>query len=325
MRADRLIAILLMLQQRTQVTAAEVADELEVSERTARRDLDALAVAGLPVYSQVGRGGGWRLAGDGRTDLSLLTSDEARSIVLAISGATGLGASTRTALQKLQAALPDRSRSSAMAAAAVTIIEPDGWEPALRRHRHEPPARLDEVHRATVDNERVVIRYRARDGRETEREIDPHAVVDHGGTWYVIAQTQSGRRTFRLDRITDVTPTGRRGDRPGDFDAAAVWREVRADIDELRAPMQVEVRVRASMVRPIRMAFGRRADLADPPPGAVDDTWVEGVVRGHSVASIGWELAGFGGTVEVVAPDAVRAELARIGRELVAGHDTGGR
>src|SRR6266446_8920577 len=82
MRADRLVAILLLLQTRGQVTAAEVAAELEVSERTARRDLDALGMAGVPIYSQQGRNGGWRLAGGGRTDLSGLTAGEARALFL---------------------------------------------------------------------------------------------------------------------------------------------------------------------------------------------------------------------------------------------------
>lgn len=65
MRADRLVAILLMLQARGHVTAAQVAEELEISERTARRDLDALGMAGLPIYSRQGRNGGWELAGGG--------------------------------------------------------------------------------------------------------------------------------------------------------------------------------------------------------------------------------------------------------------------
>src|SRR5713226_6407293 len=81
-RADRLVAILLLLQVRARVTAAEVADELEVAERTARRDLEALGMAGLPIYSQQGRNGGWRLAGGGRTDLSGLTAGEARALFL---------------------------------------------------------------------------------------------------------------------------------------------------------------------------------------------------------------------------------------------------
>ena len=99
MRADRLVAILLLLQQRGQVTAAEVATELEVSERTARRDLDALGMAGLPVYSTQGRNGGWRLAGGGRTDLSGLTAAEARALFLVAGPSSATTPELRAALQ----------------------------------------------------------------------------------------------------------------------------------------------------------------------------------------------------------------------------------
>src|SRR5580704_2914080 len=114
MRADRLVATLLLLQARGQVTAAEVAAELEVSERTARRDLDALGMAGLPIYSQQGRNGGWRLAGGGRTDLSGLTAGEARALFL-LTGPASVAASPQLkgALRKLVRALPEPLRSGA--------------------------------------------------------------------------------------------------------------------------------------------------------------------------------------------------------------------
>src|SRR5438045_8611027 len=99
-RADRLVAILMLLQTRGQVTAAEGAEELEVSERTARRDLDALGMAGLPVYSLQGRNGGWRLAGEGRTDLSGLTAAEARALFL-VAGPNMATPEVKTALRKL--------------------------------------------------------------------------------------------------------------------------------------------------------------------------------------------------------------------------------
>ena len=110
MRADRLIAILLMLQQRGQVTAGEVAAELEVSERTARRDLDALGVAGVPIYSSQGRGGGWRLAGGGRTDLSGLTAAESRALFLAAGPSSSASPQLQAALRKLVRALPEPFR-----------------------------------------------------------------------------------------------------------------------------------------------------------------------------------------------------------------------
>src|SRR6478752_6330264 len=106
MRADRLVAILLLLQTRGHVTAGEVAAELEVSERTARRDLEALGMAGLPVYSQQGRNGGWQLAGGGRTDLTGLTAAEARALFL-VAGPSSATPEVRAALRKLVRALPE--------------------------------------------------------------------------------------------------------------------------------------------------------------------------------------------------------------------------
>src|SRR3954462_9948281 len=116
MRADRLVAILLMLQARGQVTAGEVAEELEVSERTARRDLDALGVAGLPIYSVQGRNGGWRLIGGGKTDLSGLTAPEARALFLVAGPSSKATPEVKAALRKLVRALPETFRDHAEAA-----------------------------------------------------------------------------------------------------------------------------------------------------------------------------------------------------------------
>src|SRR3954469_2814961 len=135
MRADRLVAILLMLQARGQVTAAEVAEELEVSERTARRDLEALGTAGLPIYSQQGRGGGWRLVGGGKTDLSGLNAAEARALFLVAGPSSTATPELRAALRKLVRALPESFRTQAEAASTALVVDPLGWglsQPAAR-------------------------------------------------------------------------------------------------------------------------------------------------------------------------------------------------
>src|SRR6187455_2253936 len=127
MRADRLVAILLMLQARGRVTAAEVAAELEISERTARRDLEALGVAGLPIYSQQGRNGGWQLMGGARTDLSGLTSAEARALFLVAGPASSATPEIKAALRKLLRALPEPFRADAEAASAAVHVDRTGW------------------------------------------------------------------------------------------------------------------------------------------------------------------------------------------------------
>src|SRR5881398_3349825 len=137
MRADRLVAILLMLQTRGQVTAAEVASELEISERTARRDLEALGMAGLPIYSKQGRNGGWQLAGGGRTDLSGLSADEARALFLVAGPASTATPEIKAALRKLVRALPEPFRAHAEAASSSVVVDPGGWGRTRRPQR--PP------------------------------------------------------------------------------------------------------------------------------------------------------------------------------------------
>ncbi|HWB65708.1 MAG TPA: HTH domain-containing protein, partial [Mycobacteriales bacterium] len=137
MKADRLVATLLLLQTRKKVTAAEVAAELEISERTARRDLEALAIAGLPVYPQAGRGGGWMLLGGARTDLSGLTAQEARTLFMVAGPEASATPELKAALRKLVRALPEPFRASAEVAASSVIIDPGGWG----HERPTPPKR----------------------------------------------------------------------------------------------------------------------------------------------------------------------------------------
>src|SRR3984885_1331903 len=140
MRADRLVAALLVLQARGRVTAEELALELEVSSRTARRDLEGLAMAGIPVYSQPGRGGGWRLLGGSRTDLSGLTAAEARTLFL-VAGPSAATPEVKAALRKLVQALPATFRPGAEAAAGALVLDPAGWD-----HRQVPaPDALEDL------------------------------------------------------------------------------------------------------------------------------------------------------------------------------------
>src|SRR3954468_16401975 len=204
-RADRLMAILLLLQHREQVTAAAVARELEVSERTARRDLDALGAAGVPVYSVQGRGGGWRLVGGARTDLSGLTAGEARALFLVAGPASAATPAVKAALRTLVHALPGTFRVQAEAAAASLVKDPHPW--GSSRVEPRPPRFLDELQDAVIRGVQVRLGYVDREGTETERTVHPLGVVAKGPWWYLVSTTEAGRRTFRIDRVSSVDPT----------------------------------------------------------------------------------------------------------------------
>lgn len=309
MRADRLVAILLLLQQRGQVTAAEVAAELEVSERTARRDLDALGMAGLPVYSVQGRGGGWRLAGGGRTDLSGLSQDEAQALFLVAGPQAGVTPELRAAIRKLVRALPEPLRDRAEAAAGSLVVDPTAWD---RISPGPAPPHLGEVQQACIDRAELQLAYRDRSGAPSQRLVQPLGVAAKDGTWYLLTDTHAGRRMFRVDRIEQVVRTGAPAVVPDDFDLPSAWAAASRHIDELRAPLRVQARARPDAVALLRRVLGTRATVGE----VAADGWVEVTLRGHSVRAIAAELAGFGALVEVVAPDELRAVLGAIGREL---------
>jgi predicted DNA-binding transcriptional regulator YafY len=312
MRADRLVAILLLLQQREQVTASEVAVELEVSERTARRDLEALATAGVPVYSVQGRGGGWRLLGGARTDLSGLTASEARALFLVAGPASTATPAVKTALRKLVRALPEPFREQAEAAATSFVVDPRGWGSGQLAPR--PPRFLDELQEAVIRGVQVRLGYVDRNGSETERTVHPLGIVAKGPTWYLVSTTEAGRRTFRIDRVSSVVYTDDLVDRPAGFDLAESWREIADEVDRKRAPLEIQALCAPDGLGLLRMVLGGRLDIG----GSTPDGRIEIVIRGHDEYALAGELAGLIEWLEVTGPQRVRDHLASIGSALVA-------
>jgi predicted DNA-binding transcriptional regulator YafY len=308
-----LVATLLLLQSRGQVTAAEVAEELEISERTARRDLEALGVAGLPIYSVQGRGGGWRLAGGGRTDLSGLSAAEARALFLVAGPSSTATPEVKAALRKLVRALPEGFRAQAEAAAGALVVDPRQWDQTSTDHR-PPPPHLDALQDAVIDGVQVVLGYRARDGAVTERTVHPLGLASKGPVWYLVAGTAAGQRTFRVDRVSSVDRTADRVVRPEGFDLTVAWSEITDAVDELRVPLHARCLADPDAVSLLRMMFGPRLRIGPPAP----DGRVEVELRGHHVPALAGQLAGLGARVEVLEPPEVRERLAEVAGELAS-------
>jgi predicted DNA-binding transcriptional regulator YafY len=311
MRADRLVALLLMLQQRKRVTAAEVARELEISERTARRDLEALCVAGLPVYSERGRAGGWKLLGGGRTDLSGLTAQEARALFLVAGPASSATPELKAALRKLVRALPESFRSSAETAASSVVVDPHGWG---RRRRTFRPRHLDALQASTADGVQVRLGYSDRTGNTSLRTVHPLGLAQKGTTWYLLAGTTEGLRTFRVSRVRSVEETGEAVVRPDGFDLARSWEAVVERVDQLRSPVEVSALAVPEVVDSLQWVFEGQVVVGDSQGGGR----VPVAVRGQRIEMIASQLCGFGHRVEVIAPTEARHYLAALGAELVA-------
>ncbi|WP_280425884.1 helix-turn-helix transcriptional regulator [Nocardia carnea] len=308
MRADRLVAALLFLQHRGRVTAAELATELEVSVATARRDLEALAAAGIPVYPQPGRGGGWALVGGARTDLSGLSATETQALFLLVGSAASVSGEAKTALRKLLRALPHTFRADAEAAAGAAMNDRTGWS-GLDRPR---PDLVGLLQNAVVRRRRVRLAYTDAKGERSVRLVDPWGLVDKDDVWYLIAGTERGQRTFRVDRVVEAVATEDPAERPDDFALDRAWKEVVGEVERKRSRTWATVVVETRHVPILRDHFGRHCHTE----AELDDGRSRVRIAAPTPRDIARNLAGWGSLVEVLAPPPVQAELARIGSEL---------
>lgn len=261
MRAARLIRMVLLLQSRPTMTAAELAQELEVSERTVTRDAQALSEAGVPVYAERGRAGGYRLVGGYRTRLTGLARDEAEALFLSgLPSALremGLEDAASAARLKVSAALLPSLRNASTGVARRFHLDAPGWyrEPAT-------PELLPAVAEAVWDDRTVLARYR-RPGQDTEveRELAPYGLVLKAGVWYLCARAADDFRVYRIDRFTSVTVSDTRFVRDGDFDLPGFWNERAAQF--ARSILRAEVTLRLSEAA----AAGCRTPWTAWPPG----------------------------------------------------------
>ena len=308
MRADRLVAALLLIQSRGRLTAAELADELEVSVATARRDLEAMSAAGIPVYPQPGRGGGWSLVGGARTDLSGLTASEAQALFLLVGPAAAVSGEAKSALRKLVRALPQTFREDAEAAADATMIDPTRWGERDR----DRPALVDDLQAAVVRRRKVRLGYAGRRSEPNERLIEPWGLIDKDDVWYLMAGTEKGRRTFRVDRIVAAEITDEPAERPSDFELEAAWEEVVEQMEERRSRTWATVLVEQRYLPVMRDRFGRHCHVEE----LLEDGRARVRVGAPIPLDLARNLAGWGGLVDVEGPAEVRELLAQIGAEL---------
>jgi predicted DNA-binding transcriptional regulator YafY len=304
------VATLLIMQARGRITAAELAEELEISERTARRDLEALAMAGIPVYSQAGRNGGWSLLGGARTDLSGLTAAEARTLFLVAGPSSAVTPEAKAALRKLVQALPETFRAEAEAAASAVVLDPARWGATSA----PTPPHLAALQQAVVAGVQVRLGYADREGKESLRTVHPLGLVAKSSVWYLVADTPAGQRTFRVGRVRSVELTDEPVIKPEGFDLAEAWQSVVEAMDERRNALRALVYADPRAVGWLRGHFGNQVVVGDTRP----DGRVEVEIGAWSAGALAYDLVGFGDHIEVVRPQEVRGLMRDIGVGLVA-------
>lgn len=328
MRASRLVNLLLLLQARGGLTAAELSRELEVSVRTIHRDVEELSAAGVPIFAERGPHGGIRLVDGYRTRLTGMTADEAEALFLAglpgPAAQLGLGTVVAAAQLKVMAALPPELRSRASRIVERFHLDAAGWFQA-----DEPVPHLATLSAAVWDGTQVVITYdRGRGG--VERTVAPLGLVLKGGVWYVVALVDNQIRTYRGSRILDAVPLGEPVARPPDFDLATYWAETSAAYEREAPTVDVVVRVRHTHLERLRTVVGERVVEGAARLDEADPEWLRFRIRLPWPDEVPGQLLGVGSGLEVVEPAEVRARLIATAERVVAsyreaGRDTAGR
>ncbi|ANP54609.1 putative DNA-binding transcriptional regulator YafY [Streptomyces griseochromogenes] len=320
MRAARLIKMVLLLQSRVSMTAAELARELEVSERTVTRDAQALSEAGVPVYADRGRAGGYRLVGGYRTRLTGLARGEAEALFLSgVPGALremGLEDAASAARLKVSAALLPSVRDAPESAAQRFHLDAPAW---FREPR--TPALLPVIAEAVWDDRCVSARYRRRDG-EVERTLEPYGLVLKAGVWYLCARVadDGSVRTYRIDRFTAVDALAGRFPRDPDFDLPGCWAEQAERFARSILRAEVVVRLSPEGVRRLPYALEplsvREALAGAGEPDAEGWVTVTAPVESEEVAHS--QLSALGPEAQVLAPASLRERFARDAAALAA-------
>ena len=329
MRASRLVSALMLLQSRREMSARELADELDVSIRTVYRDMSSLQTAGVPIYADLGRNGGYRLVDGYRTRLTGLTIDEARALFLTgvpkAANDLGLGAVVAGAERKLEAALPAELRERAEIVRDRFHLDAPGWYDAGEATPH-----LATVAAAVWEQRRLTVLYRRwKEPDIVRRTLEPLGVVLKAGRWYLVAREDATTqpRTYRVGQVLEVETLDGRFDRPIGFDLAAYWS---ASVDGFRSQL-----VQGEAV--IRLTSRGRDRVADAYPATITDAivatestpddhgWVTATVPIESLDHAESEFLKLGRDVEVLEPAGLRERLVAAAEALTAIYTDGSR
>ncbi|HWN99233.1 MAG TPA: YafY family protein [Blastocatellia bacterium] len=316
MRADRLLSIMLLLQVHRLMTARELAERLEVSERTIHRDMEALSAAGIPVFAERGSHGGWALMEEYRTNLTGLNKDEIQALFATrpsrLLADLGLEKASDAALIKLLAAIPSGSRDDAEYARQRIYVDTSGWNSS-----RESVESLPVIQSAVWQERKLKFSYqRGVDCDPVERVVDPLGLVAKGSAWYLVASVEGQVRSYRVSRVVEASALDERCTRPKGFDLAAFWEQSAVTFKEnfprYYATLRAHPDILPRMYFPGRFA---RVERVDPPD---EHGWVKVLMRFQFEHEACEYALGFGSLVEAVEPATLREKVVEAAKNVIA-------
>ncbi|MGN9909284.1 helix-turn-helix transcriptional regulator [Phytohabitans sp. LJ34] len=324
MRADRLVSLVLLLRQRGRLSAATLARELEVSTRTVLRDIEALSAAGVPVYAERGRHGGFVLSPGFQTELTGLNHDEALALLVAGSRsgaqAFGLGSALASGMRKVVDALPESYRATAAGAARRLLVDPETDLLSRRLVAEEvPEAVVGEVRRAVFAGLKLRIHYAAVGQAPKWRTVDPIGLVTVRDQAYLLATRSGADRTYRLSRVLAAEALSEPAQRPDRVDLDQIWRErstrFRTGGDQVAVRLRVHPARRETLVGTALAVLAEETDA---------DGWLRMEVTFQDSRHAEWALWQLATSAEALAPQWLRTSLRDRAVAIAARYADGG-
>ena len=317
MRADRLLSLMMLLQARGRMTATKLAEELEVSERTIYRDMDALSAAGVPLYGEPGPEGGFALLDSYRTTLTGLSEGEVRALFMlsipAPLAELGVSQDLKAALLKLSAALPDARRRDEERVRQRFHLDATWWH-----QNDDSPPHLQTVHQAVWEDRKLYLTYRTWAVPAIEHLVDPYGLAAKAGVWYLVCAAGGRVRVHRVSDLLDARLTDESFARPADFDLVVFWRKWCAERERSHSSYPVTVRVAPDFVPVLPWYFGERIHALIAQAGPPDaEGWVTLELTFESLWAARDRLLSFGRGVEVLEPYALRRSILDYASQIV--------
>ncbi|MCC5659840.1 YafY family transcriptional regulator [Nostoc sp. XA010] len=314
MRADRLLSILMLLQVHRQLTARDLAERLEVSERTIHRDMDALSSAGVPVMAERGKGGGWSLLDSYQTTLTGLNLAEIQALFLPkpthLLADLGWSQAFEAALLKLLAAIPAANRQQAEMVSQRIHVDPTGW------HRWDEEMSAFPILQTAVWQERQVhLSYERSDRKCVERLVNPLGLVAKGSVWYFVASVDSEVRSYRISRVRDAMLTDYPCVRPVEFNLADYWQQSMVEFKANLPYYGVTVRVAPEAMSWLRYAgyFAQIEQIDSPDADGWTRIWLRFDIEEAACAY----ALGFGAQMEVIEPLELRERVLQAAKKTI--------
>jgi len=313
MRADRLISIILMLQTRGKMTAGELAGELAVSRRQILRDVEALSLSGIPVYTEGGRCGGIALVEEYRTSLTGLKNVEVQSLMVMNNNHAltdvGLGGAAEQLTLKLLASLPNTQRSTAEHIRQRLLIDPTWWW-----HDPEVPHFMDDLQQAVYDDCLIEAAYENSTGETTEKVLAPYSLICKSSLWYLLAERAGELRTYRVSRFRSIRVLDRTFPRRPGFDLPAYWQTHTENFDNIQPEYTCTLRIHPDYVTFVTsMMPGRWKIIGD----ADSRGWLTITLGMDSDVFAQMLVFGLAGFVEVVDPPELEEAVKEQARVLL--------